>query len=586
MTNAPVSLCQLLVTARSSDSPVSIDGDRTLDWGTFRLHVGRLGNVITAHGPGRWLLFTENSYAFAVGLMAIWQSRAVAVLAPNGQPGTLSELGRGTHGLITERDRLVPGLDRIEAIHDSGPEMWRFIELDRTTPSLELFTSGSTGERKAVPKTVANLEDEVAGLERQWGGMLGDREAFGTVSHQHIYGLLFRILWPLSARRTFQARTYLHPEEMIVPMARAEGGYLVASPTHLSRFKGFSGIERLAARCRPIFSSGSPLDRATASALRDAFGAAPFEVFGSSETGGVAWRRQDGGADALAWTPFAGVHTDADPVDGLLRVRSPYVGADEGAFTLADRVEFLADGRFIVGPRADRVVKLGDKRLSLPEMEVALGEHRFVSQIALAVVDHAGGTRLGAVIVPTPSGREALARQGRRAVSQALLQALEPHWDRVLLPRLWRYVSRLPADPQGKVTAAGLRALFASPYDPAIVSAEIIDESVTDGVWQRTLRVPDTLGCLDGHFPGFPAVPGVAQIQWVMQMARAIIGRDVILERIEALKFKNILRPGEVFHLSAEMSQTCDRISFRLSNKTTLFSSGRCLLAPIRRDAP
>jgi len=69
-------------------------------------------------------------------------------------------------------------------------------------------------------------------------------------------------------------------------------------------------------------------------------------------------------------------------------------------------------------------------------------------------------------------------------------------------------------------------------------------------------------------------------------MARAIIGRDVILERIEALKFKNILRPGEVFHLSAEMSQTCDRISFRLSNKTTLFSSGRCVLAPIRRDAP
>ena len=585
MTDAAISLCRLLTAPRSTDSLVSVDGERAVDWETFTLHVARLATVIAARGPGRWLLFTENSYTFAVGLLAIWQSRAVAVLAPNGQPGTLSELGRATHGLISERDRLAPGLDRVDAIHDAGPASWRWIDLDRTAPSLELFTSGSTGQRKAVPKTVANLEDEVAGLERQWGVLLRGREAFATVSHQHIYGLLFRILWPLTVGRTFHARTYLHPEEMVAPMARAGGCYLVASPTHLSRFKGFSGVERLAPQCQPIFSSGSPLDRATAVALQNAFGSAPFEVFGSTETGGIAWRRQNGGADALPWTPFAGVETEADPIDGLLRVRSPYVSADDGVFTLADRVEFLADGRFIAGPRADRVVKLGDKRLSLPDMEVALGEHGFVSQVALTVLDQAGGTRLGAAIVLTPSGREALARQGRRAVSQALLQTLEPYWDRVVLPRLWRYVGRLPTDPQGKVTVAGLRALFASPYDSAVVSPEVVDESITDGVWQRTLRVPETLGCLEGHFPGFPAVPGVAQIQWVMQIAHAMTGGDVVLERIEALKFKNILRPGELFHLSAEMSESGDRVAFRLWNETSLFSSGRCVLAPSRRGA-
>ena len=46
---------------------------------------------------------------------------------------------------------------------------WRWTVLDREAPRPELFTSGSTGARKAVPKTIANLEDEVAGLDRQWG---------------------------------------------------------------------------------------------------------------------------------------------------------------------------------------------------------------------------------------------------------------------------------------------------------------------------------------------------------------------------------------------------------------------------------
>lgn len=582
MTEVLIPLSRLLTAGRPPDLPVSIDAGGAVDWAAFTAHIGRLVAVLASHGPGRWLLFTENTYAFAVALMAVWQSRAVAVLAPNGQPGTLCELSQGTHGLITERDRVTPGLDRVDAIHEAGPATWRWTSLDRATPCLDLFTSGSTGARKAVPKTIANLEDEVAGLERQWGTLLQGREAFGTVSHQHIYGLLFRVLWSLSAGRTFRAQAYLQPDEMAASMARAGACFLVASPAHLSRLKGFPSVERMAAHCRPIFSSGGPLDRVTAAALRDAFGAAPFEVFGSTETGGVAWRQQDGGADSMAWTPFAGVAVDLYSADGLLRVRSPFVSDEGGVFTMADHVEFLADGLFVVGPRSDRTVKLGDKRLSLPEMEGSLGEHPFVSQAALLVLDHGTGTRLGAAVVLTPSGREALARQGRRAVSRALLQPLEPYWDRILLPRVWRYVSRLPEDAQGKVTVAALHALFASPYDPAVVAAELLDESVAEGTWQQTLRVPDTLGCLDGHFPGLPVVPGVAQIQWVMEVARALAGGGVVLERIEALKFKDVLRPGDVFHLRAEMSAAGDRLVFRLWNERALFSSGRCVLAPAR----
>jgi acyl-coenzyme A synthetase/AMP-(fatty) acid ligase/3-hydroxymyristoyl/3-hydroxydecanoyl-(acyl carrier protein) dehydratase len=586
VTHALIPISRLLAAGRSPHSPVSIDGESALDWATFTAHVGRLCAVLGARGPGRWLIFTENTYAFAVALMAVWHSDSVAVIAPNGQEGTLSELSRGTHGLITESNRVTESVKSIDAIHGTGPTVSRWMRLDRAIPYLELLTSGSTGAAKTIPKTLANLEDEVAGLERQWGGLLGPREIFGTVSHQHIYGLLFRVLWPLSAGRIFRAQTYLHPQEMVARMADGGAGAIVTSPAHLSRLKDFSSIERMAARCRIIFSSGGPLDRATAAVLRDAFGMAPFEIFGSTETGGVAWRQQDSSDDSAAWTLFASVTASRDVGDGLLTVRSPFVSETNGEFTMADRVEFLADGRFILGARNDRTVKLGDKRLSLPEMEAALGGHAFVAQAALTVLDDATRARLGAAVVLTPSGREALARQGRRAVSHTLLESLEPYWDRILLPKVWRYVNRLPEDAQGKLTVSGLRVLFATPYDSAVDAPELLAERGSNGTRQQTLRVPDTLGYLDGHFPDFPVVPGVVQIQWVMEVARAMAGGEIAIDRIEALKFKDILRPGDVFQLSAEMSASNDRLVFRLWNEQSIFSSGRCILSRASAGVP
>jgi acyl-coenzyme A synthetase/AMP-(fatty) acid ligase len=578
--DALIPISRLLATGRPPDVVVSVDDGRTIGWRTFTNHVGGLSTVLASHGPGRWVIFTENTYAFAVALMATWQAEAIAVLAPNGQPGTLSGLAQGAHGVIG--DRSAPGVLHVEPIGIRGANPPSPRCLDRSAPHLELRTSGSTGAAKAVSKTVANLEDEVIELERRWGGMVRGHEIFGTVSHQHIYGLLFRVLWPLSAGRRFRAQTYLQADEIVGRMVDAGPCALVSSPVHLSRIKGSPRLATLAKHCRTIFSSGGALDRATASGLREAFGSAPLEIFGSTETGGVAWRRQDGTDDSLAWTLFGSVTSEPGVAAGGLRIRSPFVSGPTDQFTMADRAEFLPDGRFLLGVRDDRTVKVGDKRLSLPDMEAVLREHAYVADAALVVLDGERRDRLGAAIVPTPTGRTALVRQGRRGTSQALLQVLEPYWDRVLLPRVWRYVNRLPEDAQGKRTISDLRALFSSPFDPAVTAPELLAESIGERTRQQTLRVPETLGCLDGHFGEFAVVPGVAQLQWVVDVGRAMTGHEIAIERIEALKFKDVLRPGDVFHLSAEMSNRHDRLTFRLWNERRLFSSGRYILAPIR----
>ena len=577
MTDTLTPISRLLTADRMPDSRIAVDGALPVTWATFVDHVGALCEGLHPRGPGRWVVFTDNTYAFAVALMAVWQSGSVAVLAPNGQMGTLAELSREALGVIS--DRSSPGVTHSAVVSGRDGRGWFGRPLDRSAVSLELLTSGSTGAAKPVPKTLANLEDEIVELERRWGDRLRGLEIFATVSHQHIYGLLFRVLWPLSTGRTLRAQTSVYPQVMAADMANAGACALIASPAHLSRLQGFSGLAAMARHCRIIFSSGGALDARTALALRDALGAAPFEVFGSTETGGVAWRQQDGSDEARAWTLFESVQVDRHAEQGVLRIRSPFVHAATGEFTMADRVRFLADGRFILEGRNDRTVKVGDKRLSLPEMEALLESHAYVAQAALVVLDVERGDRVAAAIVPTPAGREALARQGRRGTCQALLQTLQPYWDQTLLPKAWRYVNHLPRDAQGKVTVSALHATFANPFDPAVDAPEVLAESMGEGHRQQTLRVPETLAYLDGHFVGLPVVPGVAQLRWVMNAARPLIGQGAAIQRIEALKFKDVLRPGDVFHLSAEVSRDgTTRLAFRLWNDRSVFSSGRCVL--------
>jgi 3-hydroxymyristoyl/3-hydroxydecanoyl-(acyl carrier protein) dehydratase len=156
----------------------------------------------------------------------------------------------------------------------------------------------------------------------------------------------------------------------------------------------------------------------------------------------------------------------------------------------------------------------------------------------------------------------------------------------VVLPKVWRFVTRLPEDAQGKVASSGLRAVFASPYDPAMKSPELLAESIGEGTRRQTLRIPETLGCLEGHFPELAVVPGVAQLQWVMDVAAAMIGRQAAIDRIESLKFKDVLRPGEIVQLAVELSGGGDRLTFRLWNERSVFSSGRCVLTAARAVGP
>ncbi|MFA0544481.1 AMP-fatty acid ligase, partial [Vibrio sp. 10N.222.52.B7] len=80
---------------------------------------------------------------------------------------------------------------------------------------LTLFTSGSSGTPKAIDKTLEHLDIEIAQLDKNWGDLLKGNRVHSTVSHQHIYGLLFRILWPLCSGVPFGRHNLEFPEQIL-----------------------------------------------------------------------------------------------------------------------------------------------------------------------------------------------------------------------------------------------------------------------------------------------------------------------------------------------------------------------------------
>jgi uncharacterized membrane protein/3-hydroxymyristoyl/3-hydroxydecanoyl-(acyl carrier protein) dehydratase len=95
---------------------------------------------------------------------------------------------------------------------------------------------------------------------------------------------------------------------------------------------------------------------------------------------------------------------------------------------------------------------------------------------------------------------------------------------------------------------------------------------------EQDLRVPEHLACWPGHFPDLFILPGVLQVQWVMDAIGQFTQRVPELRCIEALKFKRPLYPGNPFTLVLEANRDRDRFSFRIEEAGEIYSSGRILL--------
>jgi acyl-CoA synthetase (AMP-forming)/AMP-acid ligase II len=543
------------------DAPAALTDRGTLTRAGFHAAVAAWQARFAREPARRIGLYHEDAAEFAVRLFGAWAAGKQVHLPGDRLPATLARLGTQVDAFAGQ---LPAALQQEPGDAEATPAPLG-ATLGREDIALVLMTSGSTGEPVAVGKRLRQLDAEVAALERRFGAELGRAEFAGTVSHQHIYGLLFRVLWPLASGRPLRATRLATPEQMAGhPPGRPLA--LVASPAHLKRLPEALDWSAFAADLVHVFSSGGPLAADASDAALALWGRRPVEVYGSTETGGIAERADPRGA----WTPLPGVEWRLD--NDQLAIRSAHLPSATAWFQTADRAAGEGAGFVLLG-RADRIAKIEERRVSLDAIERRLGD---VPGLGAARVLLLPGERALVAVVAeiTSEGAVRLEREGRHTFVRNIRGWLVDHVDPVALPRRWRFVDRLPVNAQGKTTEAALAALFR----PTLPTVEWIER----GERAATLAFDADAGLamFDGHFPQAPVLPGVAQLDWALHFGREAFAPAGEPLRVEQLKFQALVRPGMHVTLALEWAPATGVLGFRYTSAAGTHASGRLVFAP------
>lgn len=425
-------------------------------------------------------------------------------------------------------------------------------------------TSGSTGRAKVVLRTEESLDADARGIvvafPEVWGTV---RLVVATIPEDHMFGALWRVRAPAAAGCAVCPGTIVSVEGLSAACGE-EGKVLFATtPSFLEEALGHPGFAALRGKIGAVVTSGSLLRRETALAVRDALGTCPLEIFGSTETGTVAWRRQEEGEE---WTVVAGVVASADG-EGRMVVDSPY--AQSRPMVMGDAVRFTAPGRFLLLGRTDRRVKILEQYVSLDAVERAFAGHPLVAAVRAEPYGE-GVRRIGALVVPSGEGRAALAGGTFGDVLRRLRRDLLGELGALAFPRRIRFVRVLPADARGKATAAAVvRELEVGFREPVVTGWSATEEAL-----EAKLVFPPDMECYQGHFPGFPILPGVAQLYFLRHFARQAFPDFPDAGSWRRLKFRRIVRPGMEVRLVV-VRRGAGTFDFVYGREDSAYSSGR-----------
>jgi acyl-coenzyme A synthetase/AMP-(fatty) acid ligase/3-hydroxymyristoyl/3-hydroxydecanoyl-(acyl carrier protein) dehydratase len=416
----------------------------------------QLAEIVRASACPRLCVASEDRAEVAAALLAAFAGGIAVVFPPALSSDALVDTFRTagfSHWLGPADWR--PALQNLDAeaiVADWPQAAAPAVRLVDGDPCVFLQTGGTTGQPHLWAKSARNLLAEATFHAQALQVALGDHDdhddhIVATAAPNHIYGLLFSVLLPLVSGATVERTSAFFPQEIARRIELSRASILVSTPAHL---RALASCMSSGHHLRLVLSSGAPLSAADSAEFHARTGLWPLEVYGSTETGGVAVRRQDI-ADA-PWLPLPDV--DFRLNDETLCVRSPFVSANasgEDYFVTGDRAEMLAGGTFRLLGRVDGVVKVGGKRVALPEIESAL---RALAGVSDAVV----------MALPSESGRgqEIVALAASQRSASDLVRELRERLPSPAWPRRLRCVPAIPITAVGKLDRGAILTLLAT----------------------------------------------------------------------------------------------------------------------------
>jgi len=415
----------------------------------FELAAG-LKNKLARRGPEKTLcLCTANKAVNAACVLASLAGSCQLILPYSFSAQALAEMhdAVGFDFAIADHPEEVPaGVELITPLPAAMENISSGFIRDPDEPFLRLFTGGSTGKPKVWSKSPRNLFAEAFYLREKF--VLSDQDLFvATVPPYHIYGLLFSILVPLVSYACVLPDIYAFPQEIISTINKHKASVLVSVPIHYRALK----VDNLSAPSLKVaFSSSGVLNRPDGLHFLKKTGLGITEIYGSTETGGVASRCISEYKDS--WKAFDVVNWKL--TGSRLSVKSdftsPEMERDADGFCLTgDEVREDNDNRFVLLGRADGIVKVAGKRVDLQDIQNKI---KTLPTVIDAVV----------VAQPTEKGRESVIAAvvacdlTETQLKKLLTDLLEPY----AVPRRVKIVSSIGRTATGKIDRRRIEQLL------------------------------------------------------------------------------------------------------------------------------
>lgn len=249
--------------------------------------------------------------------------------------------------------------------------------------------------------------------------------------------------------------------------------------------------------------------------------------------------------------------SDKSSQTGEFTISSPWCERFESrdfGYVRADEITLLG--------RGDRTVKINENRVSLDLLEAKLRSHEFIDECRIDL--HPQRDRAVALIKLSERGEQAFRAGGKKGVTDELKAFLKPEFGAIL--RYFKIASKLPFNEQGKLSKKDFLSALQRYEVPVF-------ERSTENEFRAKVRASDFY--FDGHFARFPLVPAFMQLRFVLICAKALGYELDGTQKIENLKFKNFIRPGD--EISIKITEASGKLRFEISNDKVCASGRICL---------
>jgi acyl-coenzyme A synthetase/AMP-(fatty) acid ligase/3-hydroxymyristoyl/3-hydroxydecanoyl-(acyl carrier protein) dehydratase len=510
---------------------------------------------IRAAGIKKIALFHSDAYIFLVWLLAAWQEKREVLIPAEKNIASNSELNK---------------LFKIGEFDDADLRNWDAYTLDKDVifnvvdtnlDAIAVYTSGSTGTPVRINKKIWQLENEIESMEISFGSDISIESRFiRSVSHQHFFGLPFGLFWPITRGSRISRFTIKVSYELNCITKHV----LITSPSFLKNLSQSSEAHSsIALNMESIFCAGGVLDKETFSSIKELTNTRLVDIYGSSETGHIAWRTDPN----KPWNIQQGVEFK-NPIKDVLEIRSKFCPSYEWVRT-SDLAEASGDSFEILG-RVDQIIKIEGTRISLSQLISSISSCDLVEDCLIDDLDRGSRSQLGAVLILSKLGIEVIEKHGKLYVTNLIKEFIKDKVNSISIPRRWRFVSSFPKNSIGKTLKVDLDHLFSTQLcRPTIISWEMTQSSQ-----DLLLDMSKDLTCFEGHFDGFPVVPGVALVEWAIFYAKEGFLDKAVFIGMSQIKFLQVVKPNDIVRLRLDWDSVATSLKFQYFNNEAIFSTG------------